>query len=76
MSESAKRNNILDILKSPFQVIINIFKYAFMGLKYICFDLWVDIYNSASYGVDRTYQSTKQAFMTQEEKYMKELGRK
>ena len=39
-----------------------------MGLKYICFDLWVDIYNSASYGVDRTYQSTKQAFMTQEEK--------
>lgn len=37
MSESAKRNNMLDILKSPFQVIINIFKYAFMGLKYICF---------------------------------------
>ena len=76
MSESAKRNNMLDILKSPFQVIINIFKYAFMGLKYICFDLWVDIYNSASYGVDRTYQSTKQAFMTQEEKIYERTKKK
>lgn len=76
MSESAKRNNILDILKSPFQVIINIFKYSFMGLKYICFDLWVDIYNSASYGVDRTYQSTKQAFMTQEEKIYERTRKK
>ena len=76
MSESAKRNNMLDILKSPFQVIINIFKYAFMGLKYICLDLWFDIYNSASYGVDRTYQSTKQAFMTQEEKIYERTRKK
>ena len=76
MSESAKRNNMLDILKSPFQVIINIFKYTFMGLKYICFDLWVDIYNSASYGVDRTYQSTKQAFMTLEEKIYERTRKK
>ena len=58
MSESTNKTNILEILISPFVIILNIIKYTWVGLKYVGFDLWVDLYNSASYKVDRTYQTT------------------
>ena len=53
---------------NPFIIVLNIFIYAFIGIKYVCFDMWKDIYIGASYKVDKTYQSTKQAFMTEEDK--------
>lgn len=71
ITEDVKSNNA-----NPFIVILNIFKYAFVGLKYISYELWVDLYNGASYRVDKTYQSTKQAFMTEEDKFMKEQKEK
>ena len=76
MSESTKSNNMLDLLKSPFIILLNILKYAWMGLKYICFEGWVDLYNSASYGLDKTYKSTKQAFITEEEKIYERTKKK
>ena len=76
MSESTNKTNILEILISPFVIILNIIKYTWIGLKYVGFDLWVDLYNSASYKVDRTYQTTKQAFVTQEEKIYERTKKK
>lgn len=76
MSESTKSNNMLDLIKSPFIILLNILKYAWMGLKYICFEGWVDLYNSASYGLDKTYKSTKQAFITEEEKIYERTKKK
>ena len=71
ITEDVKSNNA-----NPFIVILNIFKYAFVGLKYISYELWVDLYNGASYRVDKTYQSTKQAFMTEEDKIYERTKRK
>ena len=76
MSESTKSNNMLDLIKSPFIILLNILKYTWMGLKYICFEGWVDLYNSASYGLDKTYKSTKQAFITEEEKIYERTKKK
>lgn len=71
ITEDAKSNNA-----NPFIVILNIFKYAFVGLKYVSYEMWANLYAGASYKVDKTYQSTKQAFMTEEAKYMKEQKEK
>ena len=63
ITENVKSNNI-----NPFMVILNIFKYAFVGFKYVSFEMWKNIYEGASYKVDKTYQGTKQAFATEEDK--------
>ena len=66
----------MDILKSPFVVLGNIFKYAFMGIKYMLYDLWADLYAGASYSVDKTYQTTKQAFLSEEDKLYERTKKK
>lgn len=76
MESDKKQINISDILLTPFIILINIIKYAFVGLKYVGFDLWVDLYKGASFKVDRTYQTTKQAFLTQEEKLYERTKKK
>ena len=71
ITEDAKSNNA-----NPFIVILNIFKYAFVGLKYVSYEMWANLYAGASYKVDKTYQSTKQAFMTEEDKIYERTKRK
>lgn len=66
----------MDILKSPFVVLGNIFKYAFMGIKYMLYDLWADLYAGASYSVDKTYRTTKQAFLSEEDKLYERTKKK
>ena len=61
---------------NPFMIIVNIFKYAFFGLKYVCFDMWKDLYIGLSYKVDKTYQSTKQAFVSDEDKLYERTRKK
>lgn len=66
----------MDILKSPFVILGNIFKYAFMGIKYMCYDLWANLYAGASYTVDKTYRTTKQAFLSEEDKLYERTRKK
>ena len=66
----------MDILKSPFVVLGNIFKYAFMGIKYMLYDLWAVLYAGASYSVDKTYRTTKQAFLSEEDKLYERTKKK
>lgn len=76
MTDTKKTNNILEILKMPFIIIYNIIHYGFTGIKYLCFELWVELYNGASYKVDSVYQATKQAFMDEEEKIYERTKKK
>ena len=71
VTENVKSNSA-----NPFIVIFNIFKYAFVGLKYIAYDFWVSLYTGASYTLDKTYQSTKQAFLTEEDRIYERTKRK
>lgn len=47
-------------------IIIYIFlilKYALRGLKFLTLDIFLNLYNSVSGGVDKAYKSTKKAFV-------------
>ena len=68
LNEAPKSNNVLDIIKTPFIVLYNILAYSGVGIKATFFDLWVNLYNGASYQVDKTYRHTKQQFMEEEDK--------
>ena len=68
LNEAPKSNNVLELLKTPFIVLYNIIVYAGVGIKATFFDLWVNLYNGASYQVDKTYRHTKQQFMEEEDK--------
>ena len=61
---------------NPFMVFLNIFMYAFVGIKYVSFEMWKNMYEGASYKVDKTYQSTKQAFLTEEDKIYERTKKK
>lgn len=66
--EATNSKKFIDILKSPFVILYNIVTYALVGIKFLGFDFWADLYNGTSYRVSRTYEATKQAFMADEEK--------
>lgn len=68
LNEAPKSNNVLELLKTPFIILYNIIVYAGVGIKATFFDLWVNLYNGASYQVDKTYRHTKQQFMEEEDK--------
>lgn len=68
LNEVPKSNNVLELLKTPFIILYNIIVYAGVGIKATFFDLWVNLYNGASYQVDKTYRHTKQQFMEEEDK--------
>lgn len=57
-------------------IIPNIFKYAFIGIKYVFYELWVDLYMGASYGVDKTYKSAKEIFASEEERIYEKTKKK
>ena len=68
LNEAPKSNNVLELIKTPFIVLYNILAYAGVGFKAAFFDLWVNLYNGASYQVDKTYRHTKQQLMEEEDK--------
>ncbi len=71
MEETLNSNSkfsIFDIIKMPFIILFNMFMYAFIGIKGVFFDFWVNLYNSTGYQVDKVYRKTKQQFASEEEK--------
>lgn len=71
ITEDVKSNKV-----NPFMVFLNIFMYAFVGIKYVSFEMWKNLYIGTSYKVDKTYQGTKQAFMTEEDKLYERTKKK
>lgn len=51
----------LEFLKNICLVIFSIFSYAFIGLKACTYDLFVYLYNSTSWKLDKAYKRTKEA---------------
>ncbi len=76
LNEAPKSNNVLELIKTPFVVLYNILAYAGVGFKAAFFDLWVNLYNGASYQVDKTYRHTKQQLMEEEDKIYEMTKRK
>lgn len=74
--EATNSKKFIDILKSPFIILYNIVTYALVGIKFLGFDFWADLYNGTSYRVSRTYEATKQAFMADEEKIYERTKKK
>ena len=51
--------SVLAFFKNMFLTIFYIFNYAFIGLKACTYDLFVYLYNSASWKLDKAYKRTK-----------------
>lgn len=52
---------VIDFFKNIILVIFSIFSYAFMGIKACTYDLFVFLYNSISWRLDKAYKRTKEA---------------
>lgn len=59
------KNSIFQTLVLPFYTIANILVFALKGFKALFYDLWIIIYNSISYRLDRIYQSTKEVSLNE-----------
>lgn len=57
---------IFEFFKNIVLVIFSIISYAFIGLKACTYDLFVFLYNSASWKLDKAYKRTKEALGPQE----------
>ncbi len=73
MDTAIKKKSVIASIFMPF---INIFKYAFIGIKASTFDLFVYLYNSASWKLDKAYKRTKEvlgpdAFLDEKEEKKK-----
>lgn len=53
--------SLYNFFKGIIMVFINIFIYAFIGLKACTYDLFVFLYNSISWRFDKAYRKTKEA---------------
>ena len=53
--------SVLEFIKNIFLTIFYIFSYAFIGIKACTYDLFVYIYNSTSWRLDKAYKRTKEA---------------
>ncbi len=53
--------SVYNFFKAMVNVFINIFIYAFIGVKAMTYDLFVFLYNSISWRLDKTYRTTKEA---------------
>ncbi len=53
--------SIFNFFKNSVLVFTNIFVYAFIGLKASTYDLFVYLYNSISWKLDKSYRKTKEA---------------
>lgn len=52
---------IFEFFKNIILIIFSIFSYAFIGLKACTYDLFVYLYNSTSWRLDKAYKRTKEA---------------
>ena len=59
-NEMKKNNSFIQTLILPFYTILNIIVFALKGFKALFYDLWIIIFNSLSYRLDRIYQTTKE----------------
>lgn len=66
INNEPEKNVISEVLTFPFITLYNIIVYAFIGFKWLFFDLWVDIYNALGYQADKAYRSTKSNMMEEE----------
>lgn len=55
-------DKIIDFFKNTFLAFLSIFSYAYIGIKACTFDLFVKIYNSMSWHLDKAYKRTKEDF--------------
>ncbi len=53
--------SVLEFFKNIILGIFHIFSYAFIGIKACTYDLFVYLYNSLSWRVDKAYKRTKEA---------------
>ena len=58
-TEMKKNNSIIQTLILPFYTILNIIVFALKGFKALFYDLWIIVFNSLSYRLDRIYQVAK-----------------
>ena len=75
MQDTKKQLDIMEILKTPFLILFDIFVCAYYGIKYVFVDLIINIFNGASYQVDKTYKAGKKTIASEEER-LYELTRK
>jgi len=68
MQETKKSTFDAAIFTIPFVVLGHMFKYAGVGIRTCFYDFWVTLFTGASYQVDKTYQKTKEAFASEEER--------
>ena len=59
MNTETKPSSNMNALVLPFYTIANIFVFAAKGFKALFYDLWVILFNSASYSFDKLYKSAK-----------------
>jgi len=52
--------SVINFLKNIILTVFYIFSYAFIGLKACTYDLFVFLYNSASWRLDKAYKRTKE----------------
>lgn len=71
-----EKNSIAEILKFPIITLYNIIVYAFIGLKYMFFDLWVSLFNSASYQADKVYRAAKKDVIAEGEELYEKTKKK
>lgn len=64
------------IFQEPFLIIINMVIYFFVALKFFFIDIWVALYNGASYTASKAYDGSKQAFITEEDRIYERTKKK
>lgn len=57
MNQEQKKDAISEIFTFPFITFYNIIVYAWIGFKAVFFDMWLSIFNAASYKADKAYRS-------------------
>lgn len=58
--------NVLEFFKNALLVIFYIFYYAYIGVRACTYDLFVYVYNSLSWRLDKAYKKTKEALNSDE----------
>ena len=57
-SKEPEVNKFEELFKAPFLTIVAIVGYTYTGIKFMCFELWAQLFNSVSYQADKAYRST------------------
>ena len=71
-----EENSIIKILKSPLEIIKNIFIYAWIGIKFCFYDLFIIIYNSLNFQVNKASSNTSKGVMESELKLYEKTKKK